>query len=688
VPQQKKTRTRFPFYGGLLLLVLALTSRPGYTEESYQSRWSLPRHYAPSTTLTGTLGLNTIPSARMDEKGTIRLGASTSDPYVHTYMGFQLADSLYISLRQTGEISSIRQKPDHLYPGLDLKIRLFEETATRPAVAIGFESAYGHKRMGSEYLTLSKRFKNIDVTGGIAWGRLGSAGHIHNPLASLNSHFDKRRQYNLEQAQDIRDWFTGQDIGFFGGVEYFTPLKGLSFKAEYGANDYIGERRNIAGFDAPPPWSVALNYQPWEQIDLTAGIIGGEKVMARLSIQDQLFDWPGRPHERQAPPVIAPSRDISNSHDNSLALGSYQSPALQIGHKTRHVINGMDGGDEKIHLNLTHKGLRGPSVTLIKHDVEQAVLYHHGSAEEIWQDTDIAKSKNAFWDLKNKSKSGFDFRFILDTKLNITQIDTGPLYRTALLVDGEKTWPFGFISGARARVNIHDNLHKLRGFKIPPLLTTRSDEDNFADQRFAIDRLYLGWLHSINGNVHLAATAGYLEEMFTGAGGEILYRPFGKRFAIGAEGWRVYKRNPFSRLNKEFSTKGKTTGHINLYYELPNQMTTIFARAGKYLKEDIGATAGVKTTFDNGTSLEGFVTSTREYDFDLFGNSTNLYGGIKLSLPLGNIPYIPDGSEVRFATGPFARDTGQILDHPLPLYEVTEPISYRQLSRSWTDLLK
>ena len=175
--------------------------------------------------------------------------------------------------------------------------------------------------------------------------------------------------------------------------------------------------------------------------------------------------------------------------------------------------------------------------------------------------------------------------------------------------------------------------------------------------------------------------------MCMGAGGEVLYRPFGKTFAIGAEGWRAYKRNPDSRLNKEFSTKGVTTGHVNMFYELPDQQTTLYLKVGQYLKEDFGGTLGVNTIFDNGTTLKGFVTATDEYDFDLFGNSTNLYGGIRLSLPIGNIPFIPDGSEVRFATGPFARDSGQILDHPLPLYEVTEPIAYRQLSRSWKDLL-
>ena len=49
----------------------------------------------------------------------------------------------------------------------------------------------------------------------------------------------------------------------------------------------------------------------------------------------------------------------------------------------------------------------------------------------------------------------------------------------------------------------------------------RSDIDDFTDQRIGIDRSYLSWTHSFNPELHLAATAGYLEEMYAGAGGEI-----------------------------------------------------------------------------------------------------------------------------------------------------------------------
>ena len=108
--------------------------------------------YTPA--LQGPLGLNSVPSARMSESGTISIGSSTLDPYLHGYIGFQLDKSLYVGLRQSAEISNLNDDADRLYPGVDLKLRLLDETRLRPAIALGLQSAVGHKRMAGEYLAL------------------------------------------------------------------------------------------------------------------------------------------------------------------------------------------------------------------------------------------------------------------------------------------------------------------------------------------------------------------------------------------------------------------------------------------------------------------------------------------------------------------------------------------------------
>ncbi len=707
---RKKRPITPPVFRGIFLLCFILiigvffsAHNTATAEEKIEEKTQSPifksaqSHYnTPSTNQTGMLGLNTIPSARMDEAGTVRIGTSASDPYIHGFMGFQLAKPLYVSLRQTAEVSNLKEAADDLYPGLDVKLRLVEETQTRPAIALGFDSAIGHKRMGSEYLTFSKRFNNFDLTGGMAWGRLGSAGHIKNPMRTLSSHFNKKRNYNSALPQDINNWFTGEDIGFFGGVEYFTPLKGLSVKADYGANDYVGEEA-INGFNAPAPWSLGINYQPWEQASFSTAVIGGNKIMARFSLQDQIFNWPIHSSAKgTAPDLISPRPNERKEEEEEeerknfslLNLFSSQPTARQIGRQTKILANNSPFELESLEIKTSHKGLTGPSVTIIRRDLEEATLNNHGSPEEIWQDAIINPNSHSFKGFfKNNDNYNHALRLILDHKLSLSEQDAGTLYRSSLLIEAEKELPYGFLTGGGLRINLKDNLSRLRKYRLITATGIRSNEVDFAERRFSIDRLYGSWLRSLSNSTHIALTGGYLEEMYTGLGAEILYRPFGKTFAVGAEGWRAFKRDPDSTLNRDYFNTPVFTGHLNLFYEVPNSNITTFAKVGQYLGTDRGATLGVKTTFDNGATLEGSITSTDLPFTDLNGDKTHLYWGVRLGLPLGNIPFVPNGSKIRLKTGPFARDTGQVLDHPLPLYEVTEPISSRQLNHSWKSLL-
>lgn len=680
------------FWRTLLIGLCLLGVSPYVHADDYKSAANI--HYdMPSPNITGTLGLNTIPNARMDEKGAVRLGAATSDPYTHSFIGFQLATPLYVSFRQTAEGSSLFQDPDNLLPGVDVKLRLAEETATRPAFVLGLDSAVGHKKMASEYLAFSKRYNNFDLTGGIAWGRLGSQGHLKNPLAAISSHFEKPRSFTSPLPQTSNQWFTGEEIGFFGGVEYFTPIKGLSLKADYNADDYIGERATIAGFNAPAPWSVGVNYKPIDQIDISAGIVGGEKIMAHLNLQDQLFDWPVRAGQKlKTIEIISPRPQNKDGKSASkFTLLSYKTTGEQIGNVASLIANTMPQDSEKISIALTHKGLQGPEINLIRRDLERAKNYQHGSPEEIWRDTTIIPASSG--NLK-PSKATFknfktlpSLRFILDNRLSFTEADTGFLYRSGAVVELEKPLFYGLYTGSSVRAEITNNLGRLNKFRFASDKPVRSNENIFASQRLSVDRFYLSWLRSVTGDTHIGLSGGYLEDMFMGYGAEILYRPFNKRFALGAEGWRAYRRDPDSTMNLKFYRDATTSGHLNLFYEMPNNTTTLYGKVGRYLREDFGATFGIKNIFDNGATLDAHMTLSDQPDVDILGDRTYLFGGVRLSIPLGSLPFIPDGSEVRFASEPFARDTGQFIKSPQPLYEVTEPIASRSIHRSWSRLL-
>lgn len=664
-----------------------------------------------SSTITGPVGLNMIPSARMDDAGTIRLGASTPDPYQHLFVGFQLAEPVYVQLRQSAEMSGLLDTPDRLYPGIDFKFRISEEGRYQPEMALGLNAGFGHKRMASEYIVLSKRIWDFDLTTGIGWGRMAGGGQLRNPLRRLSKHFDTDRNFNADSPNTPHNWFTGKEIGVFAGLEYFTPLEGLSIKGDWGADDFSPEKQ-LSDYHDGGPWSVSLNYTPpaMKWASLSIGSVGTDKIFARLSLQNTLDKWPVRYSTPSTPAALRPHRtqdamparmmlaasndglalydtDVSGSRARgNLDINPYLPPALQIGRAVRHMAN--HAGPDVASLEITPRvhGLKGQSVRIIRRDLESAAATNNGSPEEIWADASF------FYDPdKRTSHNERDYpwcpRFIWDSAVSLSEEDTGYLYRTSLIFEETRDLPYGFTVGGSVRWNMADNLHRLADYRTLTGPSVRSDVDLYASRVFALDRSYLSWFHTLAPDVHVALSAGALEEMYTGAGGEILYRPFGKTFAFGFEAWHVYKRDPASPMTINVMDVNYNTAFLNAWYEVPGTDMTLYAKAGRFLGEDDGVSGGLEMNFDNGAKLAGFITATNRQEPDIFGGETHLYGGLRLSLPFGSFKYIPDGSEIRVRAAPLGRDSAQELDKPLPLYDVTEPMSYRRIDQSWQAVL-
>jgi hypothetical protein len=669
-----------------------------------------------SPNLYGALGLNTIPSARMDAPGTVRAGVSTLDPYAHSWLGLQIAKPLSITLRQSAEISSLKDDALSLNPGIDLKLRLFEETRARPEISLGLQSTFGHKRLSGEYLTFSKRYKSFDFTGGIGWGRYAGGGDITNPLSPLSSHFDGPRSADGENPSRSADWFSGDKIGLFGGVEYFTPIEGLSLKLDYNDDPYTAERAN-SDFDAPAPWSAALNYKPRPWADLSIGIQGTDKIMARLSLQSLLNNWRRQDAQISNALSMRTSSRAEHAHpeqmENDAAYGDTTLYEAQSNDHTAHARLMLEDGRstprqlssaltamanhagpkiEKLTVTPTVLGLKGPAISVMRRDLEQAYTRHQGSAEEIWHKTEFTTDAPADSltrrPLPPKRDYNFrDIRYTLDNQISLSEEDNGTLYRTSLLAQYQAPDALGFLHNfASLRLNINDNLEGLALIRPQALLPVRSNIDDFTLNRVNIDRLFSAYTHSFRSDLHLSLMTGYLEEMYGGFGGEILYRPFNSRFAIGAESWLALKRDPESVLATGYNGDHILTGHLNGWYDLPLWDTTLKASVGRYLAGDAGFSLGLQKEFSNGAKLETFMSLSNQSEPDVLGGTTHDYHGVRLSLPLGGFAYAPRNSDVRFEAGPLGREFAQRLDNPLPLYDLTQPFSMNHIESHWDEI--
>ena len=658
-------------------------------------------------------GVPLAPDARFDPVGTARLQLSAVDPYVNTVFGVQVAPQLSVAIRQTAEVSDPREDAKRLYPGIDLKLRLAEESEYRPAIALGLQSAVGHRRLAGEYLAFSKRYWDLDFKTGIGWGRLGSAGHATNPLKFLGGHFDRDRLGDSERANGPEDWFTGEDIGFFGGVAWDTGIEGLSLFADWNADRYTAESHAFA-FDAPSPWTAGLAYDATDWATISAGTAGGDKLFASLSLHGLFGDWPGRP-ARRAPPrpdhsyrsgdfsaerldVAAEAEDIrletapdaNPSIISRLLLKLGDSLPFQLG-RTLRLMNRKGGEDaEGLIVQPVSIGLNGPSIRIVRRDVERALAFNNGSPQEIWRHTLFGAPLSDSMFPKNRAliDRPIFYGIGLDTKASLSEEDQGILYRTSLVGSATKMLGRHLFTTDAVRVNLLDNIDDLNEFRPRAILPVRSDEDEFAARRVGLERTVFGWMDTIQPSLHAMAAVGYLEEMYAGGGGEVLYRPFGKTVAVGAEAWQAFKREPQTTFNLGLNGDHLVTGHIKAWYEVPDSDVTFGVKFGRYLAEDVGGTFTVGNKFDNGSSFEAFVTATDQREDDVFGGTTQLFSGIRFKIPLGNLPLVPSGAYSQTTVAPIGRDAGQAIDNPMPLYEVTEPLSYRHAARNWRDVVR
>ncbi len=680
-----------------------------------QSSYASHNRYSSSTT-SGFLGLNTMPNARMDKEGTIRLGTGTLDPYLHGYIGIQIAKPLYLNIRQTAETSGLKDDAKRLYPGIDFKLRLREESANLPEISLGVQSALGHKRMSGEFIALSKRYNDLDFTLGLGWGRYGTAAHFNNPLADISGHFDKNRDFNSESPNTPDNWFTGESVGIFGGVEYFLPIDGLSLKLDYGADRYTAEQQSF-DYKVPSPWGAGLSYTHNNWISAAIGMQGTDKVMGRLSIQSTPASWPFTGKKYETPLQFYKKRPenlsiekiklsaekadieltniIADKHQlhATLEIPQHTNAPQHIGRALRHIATYSGTDIEIINITPKHENLLGKTIKILRSDVEKALDNNQGSPQEIWKNTEFITANNQnithspFIPNKGISNNKPLFTIHLENQISLSEEDNGTLYRSSALLKTRRTTFFGLISESSLRLNLHDNLDNIEKLRSAALRPVRSDVNAFTDQRLSLDTAYIGYTHSLSPSTHIALSAGYLEEFYSGIGGEVLYRPYNSRFALGAELWRLQRRQPFTALNLGHNGYGTTAGHINGWYDIPDQNITLNTKIGRFLAGDNGFAVGLSKQFKNGAKLNGEFTLTDAGDPDLFGGTTHAYHRLGLTLPLGSIPYMPEGSTARTTIAPFGRDTGQALNKPLDLYDMTENFTLDHMATHWTKIL-
>ena len=233
----------------------------------------------------------------------------------------------------------------------------------------------------------------------------------------------------------------------------------------------------------------------------------------------------------------------------------------------------------------------------------------------------------------------------------------------------------GFSISTQAEASIYDNFLTNRPSD-SVLPHVRTDFIRyFSEGKNGIRNLEASYKFRLSPNTFATLRAGYLESMFAGVGGEILWRPEGARWALGADLYSVKQRD-YDRLFG-FQNYNALTGHVTLYYASPWYNLNFLLSAGRYLAGDQGITVQATRRFASGIEVGAFFTKTNVSSAQ-FGEGS-FDKGIIIRMPLGFTLPTNTQNEFGMIIKPVQRDGGQKLDGGSMLYEETRRASRAEM---------
>lgn len=548
--------------------------------------------------------------------------------------------------------------------GIDFKFKLRDEDKKYPAVAIGLTDFGGTGGFSSEYIVATKRVGNFDFNLGLGFGNLGggyvcppwaynvdatyclSGLQVTNPFTYISDDFDYRGGSGSGGGKiNVGSFFTGA-ASFFGGVEYFTPIQNLSIQLEYDPTNYtdpLGKFMvfNIDGdrFEVDSRINASLAYSfpiGMDNISLKLGMLRGNTLFASASVATNLhrskkekFQYP---KENLNKPKLAPYNQLDENwqkyltdlimwqmgneglvtsklifNDNELQVeiiqGRFLDPLIAMEAAARILGNNspknidaitvvnLDAGMETLRMSLPREELVA-SVALGPLDRE---LLEFNNPSPLSREASEVKNEylypNFYWGVRPVMGG------------TIQHQQKFYFYQLEAAVHAEYQPTQGLSIYGEYGINVSNNFEGYT-FHTPDgsLPNVRQDRRLYLKEgESGLRKLSARYFFDISPNLKGKIVGGYLEYMYGGVAGEILYLPDDKHWGVSIDATFVKQRN----FKQDFGFREDTynTAFLNLYYDIPFYNLTVKSSIGKFLGTDKGLDLDISRRFDNGSVI-------------------------------------------------------------------------------------
>ncbi|WP_233268986.1 YjbH domain-containing protein [Paraglaciecola sp. L1A13] len=688
----------------LVPITAALTIASNVNAEAQSEEWNISP-VGSSLMVHGGTGLIQTPTSRMLAEGDLRLNYTDNDEYRFWSATLQLFPWMQTTVRYT----DVRTQLYSPFPGfsgdqtlkdkgIDVKFRLLEESYYLPELSVGFRDFGGTGFFESEFIGLSKQAGNFNFHVNMGWGYLGTSGNVSNPFCEASdSYCDRPGGFTGNGGKiDYQRFFKGP-ASLFGGIEYQTPWEPLRLKLEYEGNNYINDRAGSLTQDSK--WNFGANYS-WNDFDFSLNYQRGNTIGFGVSYNFNL-------HTLSQIKVDKPPRPLSNDKNefgvtdiNSQRLTQdlyYQAGfALSTSHiKDNEVtIFGQqtsyryeDEATERVGRILaselpesvdTYRIVNtAGSVPMVETVVDAQEFKRQARYEtlepnlaESYKREDISQDSLDHYNPKNTSGffTGIE-AFWIQTFGNPEEFY---LYQAGVMVNGGYSFDGKTSVAGTIKANLLQNFDKFnfttdRAPSTLPRVRTNIRE-YVSGSDITMENLYLHWNDRIAENLYAQVYGGYLETMYGGVGGELLYRPVDSNLAFGFDINYVQQRSWDNDL--DFFDYKVLTGHANVFWQpefLPDTLLTV--KVGQYLAKDKGVTIDFAKRFDSGIVVGAYAAitnvSSEEYGEGSFTK------GFYLSIPFDLFSLKPAKGSGKIPWIPISRDGGQALNRPIELFGTT-----------------
>lgn len=681
---------------------------------------TIAQEVGPTYSIYGTPGLLEMPIAQTPDEGTLAGTLSYRDGLFQAVLDYQMTPRLSGTVRYgiadlyddtaTGIIENEFER------GFDLKYRLVDEGDYVPAVAIGLRDFLTPGRFQSEYIVATKSIgDNLTVTGGIGWGAMGTRDGFDNPIASRADRpvFDEAEPEG-QLASDA--WFAG-DASLFGGLSYQINDR-WGVMAEYSSIAY-DMAPNSPAVPADSPYSLGVSYRPNDAVQLSFAALNGQELALSGSFFLNANNRPSMAGLESGPvPVrvrsaaargestwdqsvgrqtalrdaLASAMEIEGLTLTGLELtdrsarvrfanGRYRSNAQAMGRVARLMTQVLPGAIEVFVLEPEARGIGLSAVSITRSDIE-ALENRPGAADTLFANAGFSAAGPDTGLQPVAAGPAFDWGFApyfaIDAFGNngSASVDAGVRLNASYRFS-----PQLVLSGTLAQSLLRNDETDPAPDSTPDLQNVRTDGGTYGDDGVPVlETLTLSYFGRPGGDLYSRVTLGYLERMFGGVSGELLWKPVESRFGFGLEVNQVAQRNTDMLFEFDEYDYDVTTGHISAYYDLGNGFHTQLD-VGRYLAGDWGATLRLDREYGNGVRVGAYVTQT-DVDYADFGDGS-YNKGVVISIPqdylFGRPTQRTYGTTLRTRVG----DGGARLNVDGRLYGVVRDAHQADLADTW-----